>query len=602
MSMEDYSVYETEDPNLEGLERTIFDDVSIDEPWSLIEEFSGLEREAGTRDEREAADYVAGRLDRFGIPYDVHAPELPAAVPKSASLQIRSPPGGSYEYDETDDPRRIKPELFSRTGAVEGEVVRVEKTDSSDLSSAYGGIDVDRDVRDKIVVIEDLPLSIGAKLSLERRGAKGIITVHPHETESSWGRVGTKYWGGVPEPGETLDGSGAVCISVPKPIGDRLTEGDADGEAPVVEISAEVDREWVVSPQVIAEIEGGEEPENDDFVLFHAHLDSWWTGVTDNATGNAALLEIARVINRHADELNRDLRIAWWTGHSQGTYSGSTWWTDENAIDLAENCVAHVNIDGPGGEYATEFTDAPCWMPEGDGLCRAVIEDVTGKDSNENRPVRAGDYSFNNIGVTGLLMVASNVPEAVRNEMGWDYYKDIERYHQPTDTIEKVDEEILVRDVRVYAVLVWRLLSRDVLPLNHVRNVQRHKEIVESLAEQTGDHFDLDPVSSRLEALEESIDELYGAIDRDEVSREAANEAIKRISRGLTRANFANKGQFEQDLTTSCPPYPKLDPATELPELEGDRYRIRVANLKRARNEVVYELKRTNDQVRTYLQ
>ena len=106
-------------------------------------------------------------------------------------------------------------------------------------------------------------------------------------------------------------------------------------------------------PLIDAFIEGTEEPER--YVLLHGHLDSWHEGIGDNATGDAALLEMARVLHEHRDALKRSMRIAIWPGHSYGRYAGSTWFADEFALDLEENCIAQVNCDSPGCRWATSY-------------------------------------------------------------------------------------------------------------------------------------------------------------------------------------------------------------------------------------------------------
>jgi hypothetical protein len=49
-------------------------DISLDEPWSLIERFTTLRREH-PRDVATAADEITARLGRLGVPCDVHRPE-----------------------------------------------------------------------------------------------------------------------------------------------------------------------------------------------------------------------------------------------------------------------------------------------------------------------------------------------------------------------------------------------------------------------------------------------------------------------------------------------------------------------------------------------
>ena len=56
----------------------------------------------------------------------------------------------------------------------------------------------------------------------------------------------------------------------------------------------------------VAEL-AGETPE---YVLVGSHYDSWDYGVTDNATRNAAVLELARVLSQK--QLRRGVKIAWW--------------------------------------------------------------------------------------------------------------------------------------------------------------------------------------------------------------------------------------------------------------------------------------------------
>ncbi len=65
-------------------------------------------------------------------------------------------------------------------------------------------------------------------------------------------------------------------------------------------------------------------------MLIAGHFDSWHLGATDNATGNVACLELARVLYAQRDRLQRGVRIAWWPGHSNGRYTGSTWYVDHH--------------------------------------------------------------------------------------------------------------------------------------------------------------------------------------------------------------------------------------------------------------------------------
>src|SRR5262249_62091939 len=99
------------------------------------------------------------------------------------------------------------------------------------------------------------------------------------------------------------------------------------------------------------------------FVFLHGHYDSWQVGVGDNGTGNACMLEVARVLWQMRGKLRRSVRLAWWPGHSTGRYGGSTWYLDAHAADFAKQCILQMNCDSPGCRWATDYS-AITMMPE----------------------------------------------------------------------------------------------------------------------------------------------------------------------------------------------------------------------------------------------
>ena len=162
----------------------------------------------------------------------------------------------------------------------------------------------------------------------------------------------------------------------------------------------------------VATIPGAEEP--DKFVLVHGHYDSWDVGVGDNATGDATLLELARVLWQHRGGLRRSVKLAWWPGHSTGRYAGSTWFTDAFALDLDRNCLAQINCDSPGCRWATSYHETRSFTR--DVPASPPTRSATSCPTPSSRPVRppqAGDYSFNNIGLPSFFMLSSTMPNSV---------------------------------------------------------------------------------------------------------------------------------------------------------------------------------------------
>ncbi len=84
-----------------------------------------------------------------------------------------------------------------------------------------------------------------------------------------------------------------------------------------------------------------------------------WTpgikGGADNGGSNAVVLELARVFSKHTDKLNVNIRFVWWSGHSNGRYSGSNWYADTHWEDLHDNAVANFDIDTVGTKGSNNF-------------------------------------------------------------------------------------------------------------------------------------------------------------------------------------------------------------------------------------------------------
>ena len=647
--MDDYALSERDEPALTGVERELSDAVSADEPWSLVEQFADLERVSGSADERRAAELITERLDSFGVEYVRHDPELRLSIPEAATLtadgesfdavktvafgggtatgpivavdEPTADPADADDAGSTDDAGDAGSTddagdagstddagdagSTDDAGEAGGADDTADATDADDDGDDLLGADLGElpDVEGKIALLSGV-LPIEAIERLEAAGAAGVIVQHPHEREPHEG-IATPVWGGAETPRSGVSPPAIPILTVAAPVGRKLRAT----EPTTAEVTAETTDGWFECPLVHARIipdesagdESGSETAPDawadrdeEFVLLHGHYDSWHVGVADNATGDAALLELARVFERHSHALERELWVCWWPGHSTGRYAGSTWFADTHATAIRERCVTQVNVDSPGSVDATEFEDMVVWMPEADALCRNAIEDVCGKDATENRPPRAGDYSFDNLGVTGAFMLSSNIPREVREARGYHTVGGCgghsDAWHLTTDTLDKADPDVLVRDIRVYAVTLARLLSGDVLPLEYDRTLTAHAETV--AAYDRASAFDLGPVRAAIDRTQTAVEEFYGAVERGEIDPATANATLRAIGRPLVRVNFTTEGAFDHDPAYDRPPYPGLELATELDEMADHERRRTEVDLRRQRNRAVELLDR----------
>ncbi len=346
---------------------------------------------------------------------------------------------------------------------------------------------------------------------------------------------------------------------------------------------------------IVAEIEGNEFP--DEFVLFHGHLDSWHVGIGDNATGDATLLELARVFQQHQDKLARSLRIAWWSGHSHGRYAGSTWYADAFALDLMANCVSHINCDSPGCRWATVYENV-AWMSEAEGFCQSVIRDVTGQESTgEGHVLRAGDCSFNNLGITTYFMLSSTMPDDLRAEKG--YYPvggcgaNI-AWHTEDDTMEIADRDNLLRDMKVYATAVFRSLNAPVAPFDYRATVDELSAAIDEYQKAAAGVFDFGESRVALEFLRAALDVFYSSESVSEEGDTAlvrrANAAQRAIGRTLVSLGYTRDGRFRQDPAHAIPTLPDLAVARDLDGASNHERHLIINSLVRGQNRLVWEV------------
>jgi hypothetical protein len=506
--------------------------------------------------------------------------ELLISIPREAKLEVSGL-----------GPVRAKTPVFSiSTPGIEADAIYIPAPKAHRIEDMFSTRGEDQDVAGKIVITEGMAMPLRVS-DYERRGALAQIYIHPgsaiHEGTC------TPIWGTPTLASlETKPKSAVVCINAVD--GAKLI--DLAKAGPIrARVSTRLDEGWVKCPLNTVWIEGYEEPEK--FVLVHGHLDSWYEGIGDNATGDAALLELARVFTEHRGKLRRSLRVCWWPGHSQGRYAGSTWFADEFARDLTRNCIAQIDIDSPGCRDATEYMEDVMWMRETDAFCQDVIRGVTGKDSRGKRPIRAGDYSFNQIGLTGFFMLLSNIPPARRKELGYNYIVggcggNI-AWHTESDVLEVGDPDVLETDIKIYVSAITRLLNADVFPFRHSLAAAEILEQLEQYQAAAKDHLDLSQAIQAASELKSALETFERAAQSAPPEKHRAiNQAMLDLGRLLVPINYARGERFDHDPAIHLGTIPRLDRAAVLPTLVQDhqRYRCLQTELVRERNKIVDQL------------
>lgn len=527
-------------------EARLLDRVSVDHGWALIERFASLVRESGSPDEHAAAEYIAETLTSLGVEHEVYEPDLYLSLPRESWVEAEG--------------RRMaaKPPSFAAStgsGGLEADLVYVHAERMKEMDDLFADLhrDVLPDVLGKIVLTEGyaMPLTVQR---FERAGAAGQIYMNPG-ARIHWG-ICTPIWG-TPTTASLPAKPRTPVVAVSQDDGEGLRALASEGGR--VTLHTRLEEGWYPCKLPVARIRGA----SDEFLLAHGHYDSWDVGIGDNAVGDATLLELARIFHAERDRLARSLWVAWWPAHSTGRYGGSTWFADEFALELRKRCVAAVNIDSPGCWHATAYENV-MWMAEAEGLCRAAIRDAAGEEATHHRPLRAGDYSFNQIGLTSFFMLLSSIPEKEREALG--FYPtggcggNI-AWHTEDDVLGVADRENLRRDLAVYVAAIARVLNAGILPFDFRATATELEGAVEAYRDEAGPLLDLAGVHHELATLRRELDAFYTALEaRDGSEPDAArgNAAIRELGRLLVPIGYAAGERFDHDPALPRAPIPRL--------------------------------------------
>ena len=132
-------------------------------------------------------------------------------------------------------------------------------------------------------------------------GATGCVMMnwgHPENTAVPFGSVKPVWGNPTPETYKT-EMATLPCVGIARTAGLKLREMLKGGPVRVW-FRANVENGWRPVQITIGEIEG----QTSDFVVVGGHQDSWpGPQATDNAAGNACIMELARVFAQYRDKL-----------------------------------------------------------------------------------------------------------------------------------------------------------------------------------------------------------------------------------------------------------------------------------------------------------
>jgi hypothetical protein len=531
-------------------------------------------RISGLGQDRKAAEYIVCELRKYGLDAGIWEFTTYNSEPGEGNLEVTSPIKTEVPCIPCAHIAGTPPE------GLEAELVYVGAGGEDDYKSV--------DVKGKFVLAEVSysPATPEKARIASDNGAAGMVLVNWGTQEEDvicmralkavWGNPTTKTFGEIPQ----------VCgVTISRPWGERLRDLCLKGKV-TVKMSVSSIRKWETLPQPYGFIKGAVEPEK--VVLVAGHLDAWEPGVTCNATGDATMLELARVLAQNKANLRRSVCFAFLNGHEIAEAAGSTWLVDTFWPEISKNYVAYINVDSTGMKGTSQFKVTV--SRELSGMVKSFTEELLKEPIEISYLTRTGDQSFFGVGVPAIAGRYSFSDEYVKRTHGatlgwWN--------HTIEDTLDKYDPEVMVDDIKVQMGWIWRLATDRVLPYNSRLLVADAEQKIKALAEESKNVIDLNPILAELKRLDAGVNKLY-SLDASSLTDEQAallNKAQMAVSRYMTNVLYTKAERFEQDsygLSILSKPIPVLYPVIELQKKDrsSQEYMLLETELLRARNRV----------------
>lgn len=450
-------------------------------------------RETGTQGYRDAAAYVAARMERAGMQPGADGAwlqETPfvSATPvlEAAALSITAPDGAKASMESLKD--------FIVYPSIAADAFSIDEADAVFVGYGvhapafghddYAGIDVDGKV---VVYFSGVPDifdseshahfdsgSLKAK-EASARGAIGVIslTTKASEDQRSWERLTgrpsytltTWTWpdGRAETSGPNIRGTASIHPKLAPTLFEGAArsyeaaraaadgEGDATGSfdlAVKISMAGAMTRTEFSSPNVVGLIPGADPELKDEYVVLTAHLDHVGAdeddirggkdginnGAMDNAVGVATMLEAARRFTEDGPPARSVLVVAV-TAEEKGLL-GSDYFAHFPTISDGE-MVANVNLDMPVMLHS--FTDVIAFGAERSSIgpiMKAALDSTGIGLSPDPVPelgvfTRSDHYRFVEQGVPSIFLWTGFANGGEKKF--WDFYQN--HYHAPSDDI-----------------------------------------------------------------------------------------------------------------------------------------------------------------------
>ncbi|TXE20188.1 M20/M25/M40 family metallo-hydrolase [Psychroflexus gondwanensis] len=235
--------------------------------------------------------------------------------------------------------------------------------------------------------------------------------------------------------------------------------------------SAYFNDKYKASENVISIIKGSQFPE--EYLVITSHYDhvgmkdgEIYNGADDDGSGTVAIMEIAEAFQKAVSDGYRPKRSIVFlhvTAEEKGLL-GSKYYS-ENPIYPLENTVANLNIDMIG-RIDEAHQDHPNYVYLiGSDKLSTDLHEISEKANSTYTNLNL-DYTYNDENDPNRFYYRSDHYNFAKFDIPIIFYFNgvHEDYHQPTDTAEKIEYDLLEKRARLVFFTAWEIANRDERP------------------------------------------------------------------------------------------------------------------------------------------
>ena len=523
-----------------------------------------LQRYSGSTDGEKAVDFIVERMRSLGVSVERMRYEIYRSLPISATVDV----DGEIQLKQYN----ATPYVYSgKAKNLRAQVVFDEGSERGN-TCIHGSDSRYENFKEKIVLTYDNTFEFARKA--HKFGAVGVLSIWradvPHH-----GTLGG-IWG-TPEIEDIENYYPYIpFVELIKTDGEELKALLTRGKV-FCTLDVKMDDSIVESSMPIATIKG----KSDKYVLVSGHYDSWYEGATDNGVANASMIELARVLQEHKSELQRTVVLAWWSGHSDGRYSGSTWYYDKYWKDLFENCVAHINMDICGCK-GSDLVGLNTSMLEGEEFDLKFLSEFNQSEPMKPIPMaRFADQTFWGANVPFAIM-----PKFTRKVDSGEAIFDW--WHTKQDTLDKVDPDVALRDIRVISKLAAFFATINPLPADLSGFINLMEARLKAIENALCADFDISPLYPYISRMRSAVISLEKAMK----NHSHTDDIIIKVGGEMTRLMYTYSSRYHHDHAVEQQLFPKLSIAMgkNADNMKADHYLALKTTFARQRNRILGQI------------